>query len=82
MTTTTEPTEWGSVVLARLNDAAFTTRVRWVYLAGLWQSEDGDYECPYSWLRDVEVVRIGVGEVADPPAEALHTPTSNERYSA
>ena len=57
----TDEAEWGSVVLARLNDASFTTRVRWICLAGGWQSEDGDYECPYSWLRDVEVLRVGLG---------------------
>lgn len=60
-----EPTEYGSIILARSDERE--QRVRWMSPTSEpgWYSEFGAFVGGYQMLRDVEVLRIGVGERPD-----------------
>jgi len=60
----TEPTEFGSIVRARADE--FDDIALWHRgPGGGWESEDAAFVGSYSLLRDVEVLRVGVGPSPD-----------------
>ncbi len=59
-----EPTEFGSVILARADERE--QRVRWTSPTSEpgWWSEFGAFVGGFQMLRDVEVLRVGIGETS------------------
>jgi hypothetical protein len=67
-----EPKEYGSIVLARSDERA--ERCRWVSPSLKepgWYSEHGEFVGGFQMLRDVEVLRIGVGGEYNHPLQQL-----------
>jgi hypothetical protein len=69
----TEPSEFGSMVRARADE--FEVLSLWHRgPGGGWESEDAAFVGAYSMLRDVEVLRVGVGEPTPEQVEAASAP--------